>query len=113
MLLRERTRSADMERTRSIDVARASSHPRRWNGDNDRDRHRWHNDHGNHHHHCHKGHCSRNDVAFFFGSYASDYYDDYYYGEDEAVAYCKSRFRTYNPATGTYKGKGGRRYACP
>ena len=111
MLLRDRGTTRD--RNPSRDVAKASSHPRRWNGDNDRDKRRWHNGHGPNHNHCRKGHCPGSDVAFFYGSYASDYYDDYYYGEDQAVAYCKSRFRTYNPATGTYKGKKGRRYACP
>ena len=61
------------------------------------------------------------------------YYDDYYpyvdetyvdpgyvdggyvepgYG-DNGVAYCIRRFRTYDQSTGTYIGKGGRRYPCP
>ncbi|WP_245454266.1 BA14K family protein [Aquabacter cavernae] len=30
-----------------------------------------------------------------------------------AVAYCMQRFRSYNPATGTYLGYDGRRHACP
>jgi hypothetical protein len=67
----------------------------------------------------------------YYGGYG--YYDDYYpyvdetyvdpgyvdggyvepgYGDD-GVAYCTRRFRTYDPASGTYVGKGGRRYPCP
>ncbi|MEW6257852.1 MAG: BA14K family protein [Pseudomonadota bacterium] len=30
-----------------------------------------------------------------------------------AVAYCMRRFRSYNPATGTYLGYDGRRHPCP
>jgi BA14K-like protein len=29
------------------------------------------------------------------------------------VAYCARRFKTYDPASGTYLGRGGRRYRCP
>ncbi len=29
------------------------------------------------------------------------------------MAYCASRFRSYNPETGTYIGRGGRVYRCP
>ena len=32
---------------------------------------------------------------------------------DSDVAYCMQRFRTYDLATRTYVGKGGRRYPCP
>ena len=31
----------------------------------------------------------------------------------DAVAYCESRFRSYNRASGTYLGYDGRRHACP
>jgi hypothetical protein len=40
-------------------------------------------------------------------------YVDEGYGGDAGVAYCMRRFRTYDPSTGTYVGKGGRRIACP
>ena len=33
-------------------------------------------------------------------------------GEDP-VAYCQSRFRSYDPASGTYLGNDGARHACP
>jgi hypothetical protein len=33
--------------------------------------------------------------------------------DTDAVAYCASRFRTYNPETGTYIGAGGVVRACP
>jgi hypothetical protein len=69
------------------------------------------------------------------GSYAyyggGPYYDDYYYGDygpdyyesdvavpvapvgGDAVAYCESRFRSYDPASGTYLGYDGMRHPCP
>ena len=48
----------------------------------------------------------------------------YYYGEPayayepgypsgSAVAYCERRFRSYNPATGTYLGYDGYHHPCP
>jgi hypothetical protein len=30
-----------------------------------------------------------------------------------SVAYCESRFRSYDPSSGTYRGNDGLRYACP
>lgn len=35
------------------------------------------------------------------------------YGGGDAVAYCESRFRSYDPASGTYLGYDGLRHACP
>jgi BA14K-like protein len=32
---------------------------------------------------------------------------------EDAVAYCKQRFRSYNAATGTYLGYDGQRHSCP
>jgi hypothetical protein len=58
--------------------------------------------------------------------YGSDYYaPDYYYepgayaaapvapSDDDAVAYCEQRFRSYDPASGTYLGYDGIRHPCP
>lgn len=52
--------------------------------------------------------------------YDSGYYDPGYYYDDtpatvspDAVSYCMQRFRTYDPATGTYIGRGGVRRSCP
>lgn len=36
-----------------------------------------------------------------------------YGGNADAIAYCQSRFRSYDPASGTYLGYDGRRHACP
>lgn len=36
-----------------------------------------------------------------------------YYVEDDAVAYCMRRFRSYDPASGTYLGYDGLRHPCP
>jgi hypothetical protein len=40
-------------------------------------------------------------------------YEPGYYDDNDAVAYCMSRFRTYNPATGTYTGFDGLQHPCP
>ena len=40
------------------------------------------------------------------------YYAPGYYGGD-AVGYCASRFRSYDPASGTYLGFDGVRHPCP
>jgi len=57
--------------------------------------------------------------------YDNGYYDDGYYGgggyyggapvsaPSDAVAYCMQRYRTYNPATGTFIGRGGIPHPCP
>lgn len=57
------------------------------------------------------------------GYYAPGYYDDQYYDEGAAVAvvpeggddagYCAQRFRSYDPASGTYLGNDGYRHPCP
>jgi hypothetical protein len=43
------------------------------------------------------------------------YYDDYAYEAPggNAVAYCMQRFRSYDPASGTYLGYDGERHPCP
>jgi hypothetical protein len=62
-----------------------------------------------------------------YGYYPYDdygYYDDYAYGGNNYVAvapggaggdvaYCESRFRSYDPSTGTYLGYDGLRHPCP
>ncbi|MGE5771575.1 MAG: BA14K family protein [Hyphomicrobiales bacterium] len=35
------------------------------------------------------------------------------YGHDDRVAYCKPRFRSYDPASSTCFGYDGRRHVCP
>jgi hypothetical protein len=50
-------------------------------------------------------------------AYAPGYDQDYvavspYVGGNE-VAYCEQRFRSYDPASGTYLGFDGRRHSCP
>jgi hypothetical protein len=50
----------------------------------------------------------------------SYYYEPYYapppppsyYGSDD-TGYCMSRFRSYDPRSGTYMGNDGRRHPCP
>jgi hypothetical protein len=56
-----------------------------------------------------------------YGGYYDDYYDDDYYvyedrgrGDGDAVARCASRYRSFDPRTGTYNPGGGRpRQLCP
>jgi hypothetical protein len=57
------------------------------------------------------------------GYYGSGYYDDGYYDDGGAVAvvpggggddtYCRQRYRSYDPASGTYLGNDGYRHPCP
>jgi hypothetical protein len=61
--------------------------------------------------------------AILGGLLAAPYYNaPYYYPgpgyayepvPSDAVAYCLQRFRSYDPATGTYVGYDGRRHPCP
>ena len=46
------------------------------------------------------------------------YYDDGYYAPqgmitDDGVAYCMQRYKSYDPASGTYLGYDGYRHPCP
>jgi hypothetical protein len=59
-------------------------------------------------------------LGYGYGDYGYGGYGDYGYGDyayggdyDNAVAYCMSRFRTYNPNTGTYIGSDGLAHSCP
>jgi hypothetical protein len=36
-----------------------------------------------------------------------------YYADDDAVRYCMSRFKSYDPRSGTYLGYDGYRHPCP
>ena len=65
-------------------------------------------------------------IGSTYGYYGSpSYYDDSYgyYDDsavaaapptdDDAVAYCMQRYRSYDPASGTYLGNDGLRHPCP
>jgi hypothetical protein len=86
----------------------ASSNRMRWSGNNNNSNWRWRD---RHHH--------RGSVAFGLG-FGAGYYDapyyaygPGYYADDDAIAYCMSRFRTYDPDTGTYIGNDGLPHPCP
>jgi hypothetical protein len=63
--------------------------------------------------------------AYYGGGYYDDpyYYGDTYYDEPsvavvpdsggDSVAYCAQRFKSYDPASGTYLGYDGQRHPCP
>jgi hypothetical protein len=53
--------------------------------------------------------------ALIGGAYAAQpyYAEPYTYADDDAVAYCMSRFRSYDPESGTYLGNDGFRHPCP
>lgn len=63
--------------------------------------------------------------AYYGGGYYDDpyYYGDSYYDEPtvavvpdsggDSVAYCAQRYRSYDPASGTYLGYDGLRHPCP
>ena len=65
-------------------------------------------------------------IGSTYGYYGSpSYYDDSYGyyddsavaaappSDDDAVAYCTQRYRSYDPASGTYLGNDGLRHPCP
>ncbi len=65
-------------------------------------------------------------IGSTYGYYGSpSYYDDSYGyyddsavaaappSDDDAVAYCMQRYRSYDPASGTYLGNDGLRHPCP
>jgi hypothetical protein len=66
-------------------------------------------------------------IGSSYGYYGSPYYADDSYGyyddsavaagppvgDDDAVAYCTQRYRSYDPASGTYLGNDGLRHPCP
>jgi hypothetical protein len=85
---------------------------------------------GRHHHHRHggfwPGFAIGAGIGSAYGYYGSNYYydDPYYYDDssvvaaappagDDAVAYCMQRYKSYDPASGTYLGYDGQRHPCP
>ena len=53
-----------------------------------------------------------------YGAYDPGYYDQGYtsvspYVGGDEIAYCQQRFRSYDPASGTYLGFDGLRHPCP
>ena len=49
-----------------------------------------------------------------YGYYGNGYYaEPGYVGGGDAVGYCMSRFKSYDPGSGTYLGFDGYRHACP
>jgi hypothetical protein len=58
----------------------------------------------------------------YYGS-SYGYYDDGYYDDgavavapppgDDSAAYCMQRYKSYDPASGTYLGYDGQRHPCP
>jgi len=58
---------------------------------------------------------------YFYDTYPDAYIDDYDYGAyagdgyvtDDTVAACAQRFKSYDPASGTYLGYDGKRHPCP
>lgn len=91
-----------------------------WNGGN------WHGGRFHHHNRFFPGFAAGAIAGAALGSYA--YYDDpyyyndpYYYDDGGAVvvsgggdpSYCAQRYRSYDPASGTYLGYDGLRHPCP
>jgi hypothetical protein len=59
-------------------------------------------------------------LGSYYGNYGYDsgYYGSDYYGSNngyggDATAYCAQRFKSYDPASGTYLGYDGVRHPCP
>jgi hypothetical protein len=86
---------------------------------------------GYRHHHRHRGGfwpgvAIGAGIGSAYGYYGSPSYYDYPYGyyddsvvaaapvvDDDAVAYCMQRYKSYDPASGTYLGYDGQRHPCP
>jgi hypothetical protein len=75
---------------------------------------------GHHHHHRHHGggggaFAGLAAGAILGGVLAAQrpYYGPGYAYRDDAVGYCLSRFKSYDPASGTYLGYDGLRHPCP
>ncbi|RIK99920.1 MAG: BA14K family protein [Proteobacteria bacterium] len=78
---------------------------------------------GRHHYHRHGFYPGFIGGAIIGSSLAWPYYSDPYYYDDvvvapggpsaDEVAYCSSRFKSYDPRTGTYLGYDGLRHPCP
>jgi hypothetical protein len=49
----------------------------------------------------------------YYYDYGPGYYDYGYARGGNAVAYCSQRYRSYDPASGTYLGYDGLRHPCP
>ncbi len=50
----------------------------------------------------------------YYGAYGAPYYAaPTYANPSDAVSYCMQRFRSYDPASGTYLGYDGLRHSCP
>jgi BA14K-like protein len=54
----------------------------------------------------------------YYGAYDPGYYDQGYisappYAGGDEIAYCQQRFRSYDPASGSYLGFDGLRHPCP
>lgn len=73
--------------------------------------------HGKHHHRRHRWY-----GVPYYGYGSGYYYDDYAYYDDgpdvyvddgDAVARCASRYRSFDPRTGTYLSSSGKRKICP
>ncbi|MEH2508440.1 MULTISPECIES: BA14K family protein [unclassified Bradyrhizobium] len=86
---------------------------------------RWHGGHFHRHRHGFwPGFAIGAGIGSAYGYYGSTYYDDPYYyddtvvaaapvADDDAVAYCMRRYKSYDPASGTYLGYDGQRHPCP
>lgn len=48
-----------------------------------------------------------------YGYYDNGYYDPGYAMGGDGIGYCMSRYRSYDPASGTYLGYDGYRHPCP
>lgn len=101
-------RSVRTERSARIEDLRHSRWSReRWSN---RDRSRWSNNWRWRHRHHHNGGFG---IGFASGYYAPYAYQPYPYVGDDAVAYCMSRYQSYDIASGTYLGYDGLRHPCP
>lgn len=66
-----------------------------------------------HHRHHHGSSAAAAGIGFAAGALLGSALSSQAYVPDGAVAYCMRRFRSYDPASGTYLGYDGYRHRCP
>jgi hypothetical protein len=96
----------------------AGNGPRHWKGGPGH----WNGNHGRHHGHFRPRWYG---IPYYYGGYYPNYYyDDSYYEDDDDdvvvysqngddVARCEARYRSFDPASGTFLGNDGLRHVCP
>ena len=74
---------------------------------------RWHHRHQGWHHGRHRGHGAAALGGLAAGAIIGGAIANSQARANDAIAYCAQRYRSYDPASGTYLGYDGNRHPCP